>query len=166
MPYLPALQPQAAPLPPSLSASTAKIALPGLLPTRGPVKDQEEVLVQCRNKTHPRQKAPVQAQSCPCLPELQTIPELGLISGQICRMSSVILLRLQPREPRSAAADLLIYICKLSRLANTDKVTRVGKPSLSEDVSRGCSKICVLPPAVQPWPTSQRLLSGTNPAMP
>lgn len=122
-----ATAPGSAPLPPSPSASTAKTAWPRLLPNTGPAKDQEEVLVQCQNKTHPWQKALVQAQSSPCVPELQTIPELGFISGQICRTSSVILLRLQPREPRSAAADLLIYICKLSRLANTDKVTRGGK---------------------------------------
>lgn len=44
-PYLPTLQPQAAPLPPSPGASTAETARPGLRPTTGPAQEKEEVLV-------------------------------------------------------------------------------------------------------------------------
>lgn len=55
-PYLPALQPQAALLPPSPGASAAGTARPGLLPTPGPAKEKEEVSVP--NEKHPWQKAP------------------------------------------------------------------------------------------------------------
>lgn len=130
--YLPAPQPQAAPLPPSPNASAARTAWPGLLSAAGPAKEKEEVLVRSgRMKTVHGRKPQSKHKSLPICQILKQ--SLNFAAGTYlgADLQDVLLHSAWAGQApllnySQEVLLLLICICKLSSLANTDK-KRGGK---------------------------------------
>lgn len=117
----------------ALSASSAKTARPGLLPTAGLAKEKEKVLVHSVGTKTTHGRKPWSEHKG--LPICQIFKQsLNFAAGTYLRADLQKVLRdsawagqaLLPSYSQEVLL-LLLYICKLSCLANTDKVTSIGK---------------------------------------